>query len=138
MRMAVVTWVTVSMTLACGGERGPQGPQGPEGPAGIGSRTDMYCKVNAPATPVQPGQYDVTVSCDAPADLPVEGSCDQQGFIPTGLRLVVNHPQWADATPSPAIPTTPAKWICSWQGDPGPTPPAFIVGQATICCLKAG
>jgi len=131
--------IFVLLLVACGGSQGPQGPTGPQGDPGapgatgaIGatggytSKEDVYC--NTIVMPDDPAVVEVTASCNAAADLPLEGGCMTPPSA-SDIALLSSGPgAWSTFT-------TAAIWSCRWiRLSSG----AFVNvpgGAASICCV---
>jgi hypothetical protein len=114
--------------VACGGKEGPQGPTGPPGSPGVPNRNGIYCRGVGDAT--RANGYTLTVSCDAAAHFPLEGSCSSS-TLPGNYRLARDEPVGWDSQG-----TLAASWVCSWL--PGLTDALVdtIPGtSASICCV---
>lgn len=120
--------LATALTLACGktGPQGPTGPTGPTGPSTINTRIASYCnEVLAPATATN--SWTLSVSCNAIADIPVEGWCYEPASLPSGAFLANDAPlNWNDTTKI-------AGWTCTWGWDMGATT-SPIAADIQICC----
>ncbi len=111
------------LLLACQGPTGKDGSAGPTGP-GFKRGADYCNNVTAPVTGSSP--YSLTATCNAAADVPVEGFCYEPSGLPTGAALVLQEPlNWDVTTPA-------AGWRCTWAWISGT--PAPFSGSVEICC----
>lgn len=122
------------------GEQGQQGVAGKPGPGPYGTRAAPVCRPSEPAKVVaQTGPGGSTgkicrarAECKDPKDLPITGGCTESraasGREPASL--ISSYPDFAPG----AAGTTPAGWICEWDGDACGlgTAEGFV---ATICCV---
>lgn len=114
-------------TFACGkGAQGPAGPTGPQGPPGPTTRLPSYCNTMAAGVGAGNG-WTLSASCNAAADMPVEGWCMATQELPAGAFLSVSAPVNWDNT------SLVAGWTCTWAWSNGATQLSFN-GKAEICC----
>jgi hypothetical protein len=111
-------------SLACQGSAGDQGPAGPRGAPY--SRAATYCNgVFTSATAAN--AWTLTASCNAIADIPVEGWCFEPAGLPTTAFRSEDAPvNWND-------PAQLAGWTCSWGWQGGATT-SPIPAKVEICC----
>ena len=132
--------ILVLLLAACGGSQGPQGPTGPQGDPGASgatgatgatggytSKDDVYC--NTISMPSDPTVVEVTASCNATADLPLEGSCMTPPSGPDIALLESGPGAWSTST-------TAAGWFCQWGRLSTSTFVNVPGGQDTMCCIK--
>ncbi len=120
--------LAAALTIACGNEgpQGPTGPAGPQGAAGTDKRLASYCNgVNSQATAAN--SWTLTASCNAAADIPVQGWCFEPAGLPSGAFLADSAPvNWNDTTKV-------AGWSCTWGWQNGATT-SPIPAVVEICC----
>ncbi len=111
------------------GPVGPQGPSGPPGPANGGlyaSRADIYFRQSTIGTTTG----EVSVSCDANADLPLSGACTEHESTPLQLCLEPGLSFWPNSNPS-----SPALYRCVWCSG-GLVVNDVPTAQAHVVCIK--
>ncbi len=116
-----VFFITTLFALGC------EGPAGPQGPAGRPySRAASYCSgvfTSADAS----NSWTLTASCNAIADIPIEGWCFEPAGLPSGAFRADEGPvNWND-------PTKLAGWSCTWGWQVGATT-SPIPAKVEICC----
>ncbi len=120
--------LVVAAIIGCGkeGSQGPAGPTGPQGPAGPTKRLPSYC--NGSLGEVNAGNsWTRSTSCNAAADIPLEGWCSEPAGVPSGAFLAVTLPVNWDNT------SLVAGWSCTWAWQNGATQTPFA-GDVQICC----
>ncbi len=118
--------LAAAVSLGCRGPEGPTGPAGAQGPAGPTTRLADYC--NTTAIGVSAGNsWTLSASCNAAADIPVEGWCMFNQEPPVGAYLSNSAPVNWDNT------SLVAGWTCTWAWTAGSTPLPFQA-KAEICC----
>ncbi len=117
----LVPLASALLVLGCEGPTGPQGP-----PGRPYSRAASYCN-GVFSSADAANSWTLTASCNAVADIPIEGWCLEPVGLPSGAFRADEGPiNWND-------PTKVAGWSCTWGWQVGATT-SPIPAQVEICC----
>jgi hypothetical protein len=113
------------------GEKGAQGDQGIQGLQGLTGgglytkRSDLYCDRVAATDALGPN---ATAKCRTDTDLPVSGSCDNEGGDSVNYLSYRAKPQFE---------TNPSSYFCAWTLPAGSTGTNLVTSlYAYICCIR--